>query len=297
MTQFSTFTEKQLEAIKKLDDCSQREVFADLESSLPYVSRVISAIAGSDIAINIYGHTLGADGSLTPIEGMEWPTDSEGNPFACIVARLNRKEETKDGNKQVPKAVLVHPVPTLDQLLAVAVGREMVESVIEKELNHRMVRPVRTADKIEKVIGEMPVSLESYATSGREATGGLLASFNEHYKVVLDYMKETAERVKRARLTKDELKKSCENAAYATHYYPALEEAGDFVLFIAAIKSIAEEAGDNVSLFESWAAERDNETYEPEDSEEEDGGQLDLKSLLSGLKSKGADSDAKAESK
>lgn len=273
-------TQVNIEKLKKLEDAPQRVIFPSLDDSLEYVGKLSELIAGSDVQLSIYSLTIDENGDAAPNPDQAWPQGADGKPHEAMVAKLNRQEGPQGDRRNVTKAIIVHPVPTLDQLLADDSGREMVESVIEKELNHRTFRPIRTADNIKAMLAEMPVSIEQFTTSSRESTGGLLATFNELYKGILDFMRTKLDRVRRARLTKEELRKCLENAAYATHYYAPLEEAGDFETFLAAMNSIAERESMDTTLIAQWAAERKNQSF---DADDEDGDTLDVADLMAGL--------------
>lgn len=265
-----------------LADVPQREVFDSFASAGAYIQKLSTLATLEKVAMSIYGYEV-KDGAF--VETTPWPSIDDES-MGCMVVRLTKQEEFKEGDatvkRGVNKAVLVQPVPTLTQLLANDLGKAMVQSVMDKELNHRMVRPVRTADDIQAVLGEMPATLEAYCATTREAGTGGLATFNEYWKSVHDYVADKLERVSIARLRKNDLKKAFENAAWAEHYFPMLEEKGDFVLILSGMITLAQGAEFDTTVLESWLANRDEQTFTGgSDGEGEEA--LDLGGLMEGL--------------
>lgn len=289
-----------LDKIKTFDDVRQREIFTDPDAGMNYVAHVsnlLSADDAPDVDIFIYGYEADEDGTLLPIEGKEWPTDSNGTPFSAMAAVLSKTEEVdieEDGklrtvNKQVPKALFLQPIPSVDQLLADSTGRAMVEAVIAKELNHRAFRPVRATENMEAALGEMPASIAAYCTSGRESSASsALAVYNDLFGDITKQLKEKVNAFKVARITKAELRKAMENAAYAAHYYPTLEEAGFFKLVCGLFSQFGAKADYDVSLIDTWAATRDEQQFKADEST---GGLDDLEGLLDGFTVGGDDAN------
>lgn len=273
-----------LDKIKKFSDVSQRVLFDDLESSMPYLQKLQElkdadeALAGVKIAI--HGYAVNDSGDLQPIEGKEWPIGSDGNPFACMVAVLNKKD--KATNKQLPRAIIAWPAPRVSQLLETELGANMVSAVIEKELNHRIVRPLRDSDNLAAALNEVPASIDEFCTSGREASSGsLLAVYNELFLPITNAIKEQVPAYKQAKINKKDLRSCIENAAYASHYYPVLEEHGLFTIIGQMFVKAGGESNYDVSQINTWLATRDTQSFEVNEDAGLEG--LSVNGLLAGL--------------
>lgn len=273
-----------LEKIKSWNDVRQREVFKTFDSALEYfghVNSVFSEDSAPSVSYTVYGHQI-TDEGLVPDDSKPWPTDDQGQPYAAVVTTLNRQKTDSEGkNKMIPAVIILHPMPTVDQLLATPEGGAMIEAVIAKELNHRLVRPLRNAENIGAAIGEMPATIAQYCTSGRESSqSSALAVFNDLFTEVNKYLKDKVPAYKTARVTKDHLRKCLENTAFATHYYPALEDAGLFKMIIALWTKIGANKEYDVSVLETWLSTRDDQTYSVEADSD---GLDDLSGLLDGF--------------
>jgi hypothetical protein len=183
------------------------------------------------------------------------------------------------------KAIVVAPIPTLEQLMANEAGRAWVDKIIAKELNHVAVRHLRDAEDVSTVVDQMPTNLEAYITSSRDGGGGIMESFNELYKLINSTLGNKLPVWQKARFIKSELKKSLESKAYAAEYYPALEDYKGDSLFVTALNlgiNAAKRKGLDPTIFERWAATRDNKPLSATD-EDEDEEALDLDSLTDAL--------------
>ncbi len=182
------------------------------------------------------------------------------------VAVLKNVPRTINGKKEPTtiKAIVVTPVPTLDSLLSDDAGRAWVQKVIDKELNHVAVRPLRDAENLETAQAQMPTTRAGFIESSRDA-GGIMDTFNDLYKVIGDTMSKKAPIWDRARLNKSDLKKAMESTAYALEYYPSLEDRGEGKesLIVMAIKfgiALAKKKGSDPAIFDKWLATRDAQT-------------------------------------
>lgn len=206
------------------------------------------------------------------------------------VAVLKNVPRTINGKKEPTtiKAIVVTPVPTLDSLLSDDAGRAWVQKVIDKELNHVAVRPLRDSDNLEAAMAQMPTTRAGFIESSRDV-GGIMDTFNELYKTINDKMGEKAGIWAKARLIKSDLKKAMESTPYATEYFPALEDRGEGKdsLFVVALKfgqALAKHRGMDSAIFDKWLATRDAQTLKATESED-DGDDLSLDDLVADLTS------------
>lgn len=269
-----------IEKAKSISDVSQRSIFPTVDSAMEYIGKLVELMGEDQLPLHMYGYGMDDEGEVTAKEGEEWP---EG--FNAAVILLQSQQEVDDGEgglkkRQIPHTILLRPFPTVEQLLADTAGEKMIRSVLEKELNHRAVRPLRTADNLAAVLGEVPASIAAFCSSGRESGGAILGAYNELYAQVHDYVKGKIDRVSRARLIKAEMKKCLENTSYANHYYTALEEANDFKTLLSCFIALGLKKGVDVTIFESWAATRDEQSFDGASDDEEG---LTTEDLLDGL--------------
>lgn len=219
-----------------------------------------------------------------------------GDDMRVRVAVLKNVPRTVNGTKEPTtiKAIVVTPVPTLDSLLSDDAGRAWVQKVIDKELNHVAVRPLRDADNLEVARDQMPTTRAGFIESSRD-TGGIMDTFNDLYKTIGDTMAKKATLWERARLNKSDLKRAMESTAYALEYYPTLEDRGEGKesFFVMALKfgvALAKHKGMDPAIFDKWLATRDAQTLaKTEDASDDD---LSLDDLTADLEdAPAADSD------
>lgn len=212
------------------------------------------------------------------------------------VSVLRNVPRTINGKKEptVVKAIVVGAVPTLDSLLSDDAGRAWVQKIIDKELNHVLVRPLREADTsdsdaLEAAISQMPKTRESFITSSREGAG-ILETFNELYKAINLTLSEKVNSWAKARLIKSDLKKAMESAAYALEYFPQLEDRGEGKdsLFVTAIKmgqAAAKRKGLDPAIFDKWLATRNEKAFTSKDEDED----LDIDALAESMEEEEAE--------
>lgn len=285
-----------LEKIKSHDDVKQREIFTSLEDGFNYFSHIhglFAADSAPDVDYLIFGHTVNADGEVVADESKPWPVGADGAPYPSMVAVLSKQREVDGKNKQVPSVIVLHPIPSVSQLMLTDEGSAMVNAVIAKELNHRAFRPLRSTENHESASGEMPADIAAYCTSGREAGGSsTLAVFNDLFGGINKYLKDNVPAFKVARVTKDHLRKSLENSAFAAHYYPTLESAGLFAKIGEMFIKLGNKQEMDVSIVETWLTTRESQTYAASDSNE---GLDGLDDLLDGLGSDAVEAQVAAE--
>jgi hypothetical protein len=263
----ATATESKAPKAKTVaDDMTARRIFPTLAEAIPYLQA--SARDFSDFATT----KLVAPGM-----------DSEGNFDAAIydgkavMVSLLRKQ-----GKGV-KAIVVAPIPTLEQLLADKAGTDWIERIVQKELNHVAVRHLRDAEDVTQFVDQIPTTLEGYITSGRDGGGGVMEAFDDLYKSVNATLAAKIPAWSKARFTKGELRKSLESTAYAAEYYPALEDYKGESLFVMALQlatNAAKRKGLDPTIFERWTANRDAKAFEAGTTDEDE---FDLDSLTDSL--------------
>lgn len=265
-----------------------RRVFESVEEASNFLNRQASEL--SDFEEQDFAFVgVDEDGNFDP----EIYTDGT----RVLVAKLMNRGEIVGGTRQpsTVKAIVVAPVPTLDSILSDDMGRDWADKILLKELNHVAVRGLRDADNIKNMLETIPVNREGYLTSTRAAGGGVMEAFNELYKAINATLSHRVKSWDKARLTKAELKKAMESAAYAAEYYPQLEDRGDKdSLFLVAIEmgiAAAKKKGLDATIFERWKATRDQATLAGSDEDEDD---LDLDDLTADLLDEEGD-EAEAE--
>lgn len=208
------------------------------------------------------------------------------------VAVLKNRAETA-GQPSTIKAIVVGPVPSLPAILGLnlddadAGGLDWLQKIVDKELNHVLVRPLREAENLETAIEQMPTTRLAFITSTRDA-GGIIDAYNDHYKTIGDAFAKKFKVWEKARrmLTKSELRKAMESKAFALEYFPALEDRGAdgdgkarLSLFVMALQfgaALAKSKGDDPAIFDKWLATRDAQTLAAStDDEDEDDISLD----------------------
>jgi hypothetical protein len=182
------------------------------------------------------------------------------------------------------KAIVVAPIPRVDDILSNEAARSWATKIIHKELNHVAVRHLRDAEDVSTMVDQMPTSLDAYITSGREGGGGIMEAFDELYKLINSTLAAKLPVWGKARFIKSELKKALESKGYASEYYPALEDYKGESLFVVALNlgvAAAKRKGLDPTIFERWAATRDAKAFTAGEEEDEDS--LDLDDLTNAL--------------
>lgn len=267
------------------EDMKQRRTFyptesaTALESAQQYLAQCIERFEDFG-SIPFVGPGLSADEEGNTVFDPEVYADSVG----VMVGVLKKQGQSV-------KCTFIAPIPDLPAFVANfddEASRKWAVGILEKEANHVAVRHLRTAgvDELEDAAAQMPHSVEAYTTSSRGVSSGLMEAFNQLYKTISDTIGSKVNAWSRARLTKNELKRSLESSAYALEYYPALEDRGDkpslFALAIDLGVNGAKAKGYDPAIFERWKATRDQKPFTPEDSDEEED-DLDLDALTDDL--------------
>lgn len=221
--------------------------------------------------------------------------DSEGNFDPAIytddvdvmVATLRAQKGSKTYRGRAVNAIVIAPVPKIDVLLSREDGRQWVEKILHKEMNHVAVRALRDAEDVSTVIEDIPTTIVGYISTSREGGSTLLEAFNELWKPVNDILKSKVPVWNKARLIKSDFKKCCESRGFALEYYSALEDRGEGKdsLIVGALNlmiSAAKKKGLDATIFERWLATRNAKTYDAS-QEDDDLDNLDFDDLADSL--------------
>lgn len=238
--------------------------FADV----PQVIRGMIEVKDTEEGSATFGETI----------GVEFDPAIYTNDMRVMVAVLANRGEK--GQPSTVKAIVVTPAPKLDAILADEAARLWLTSkVLDKELNHVAVRALRTADDVESVADQMPLSLADYISSSRESTGGIMETFNTLFKGLIASVAVKSPAWAKVRFIKSELKKALESKAYAAEYYPTLEDRGDkpslFVMALQLGQREAKKQGLAPDIFDRWLATRDQKALKAATDETDDDFDLD----------------------
>lgn len=271
-----------------LDDMDARRILPTKESASAYILDcmttfndianypVVSPVDAKREGGAVAGFGQDADGNFT------FDPEIFPDSMRIMVAVLTTRGEGTGSSKV--KAIVVSPVPTLEEILADAKGLEWLNARVDTELNRAAVRVLRDSkDQIVdlndiSVLDQMPKSLADYVSSSRVGTSTLLEAFEEFWKPVKTALGKLSKSWKLANLPKREFKNAMSSAAYASQYYPTLEDAALgagkrgslFVIALTAFKSEANKAGKDSSIFDQWLNTRDSYTI-AEGSDDDDG--------------------------
>lgn len=225
-----------------------------------------------------------SDFETTPIAapGM----DAEGNFDSELYTDSQQVMVSVLKNARKVKAIVVAPIPSTEQLLESQAGRDWVDKILQKELNHVAVRHLRDAENVETVIDQIPTTLEGYITSGRDGGGGIMEAYDELYKLINATLGAKLPVWSKARFTKGELRKSLESKGYAAEYSPALEDYKGESLFVVALNlgiNAAKRKGLDPTIFERWLTTRDQKAFNPAEQDEDELDLTDFDSLTESL--------------
>src|SRR6478609_5752268 len=267
---------KEAKAKTVADDMASRRVFANVDSALPYLTKLSEELSDfGDIPVAFAGGD--SDGNFDPAIY----TDS----MRVMVAKLSK-------SKEGVKAIVIAPVPTLESLLATDAGKAWAINILDKEFNHVAVRALREAEDISTVVDQMPTTLEAYISSAREGGAGIMESFNELYKALNATLAAKVPVWAKARFNKQELKKSFESKGYADEYYPSVENRGEGKdsLFVTALQlaiKTATSKGLDPTIFQGWLETRNGKTLAAAEAEDD----FDVDSLTESMLAEEAKED------
>lgn len=182
-----------------------------------------------------------------------------------------------------PKALVVWPVPDLDTLLADDAGRAMVAATMETQLNHRLVAPLRDAENVSAMVGQMPATLAEWTTVGRDQSGSIYEVFNAVWPTLNKSLRQHSPVWAKASLGRTQARQAMESKAFAETMFPALEQSSQgpvFVFAIQACRTLASHKGLDTSLFDAWLETRDQTVIAIDDASGEDDVELSLDNLF-----------------
>lgn len=281
-----------------------REIYATLPLALERFNLIQAMPDAAGVVPIITGLQVDPETGETTIDESKYPGTHE-----VMVAKLTRNvksEKPGEPGKMILVGIIVHPIPTADTLAGVALPAEntntftdAMREILRKEMNFRAVRPLRKAltgspeaPSLETLAAEMPVTTQEYCEGQR--TGGIMESFDTVASDVLKLLVKASPLFRRAKLTKAEFRKALESAAYAQFHYAPIEERGRFAEALTLAARYAETKGLSVDIFTRWANTRDEQTYDPTDSEGDDADSFDVEAMLAAATAP-ATTDAKAD--
>lgn len=262
-----------------LNDMEPRRIFTNTADAITYLARCQTDFA------DFNSYPIAAPGLSTDESGaIVFDPAIYGEGINVMVAVL--KERGDAPGKSTVRAIVIAPTPDFAAILANDAGRAWAQGIIEKELNHVAVRQLRKADSIGDVVESMPKTLDDYITSNRES-GGLLAAYEELWRPIKSNLGKLSKPWRLANLSKKELRRALESSAYAAEYYPTLEEAKQGSLFAFALQGFiaqAKKSGLDPTIFERWAAGRDEKVLDLKDDSDDDE-EIGLDDLMSAFDS------------
>ena len=258
-------------AVKKAETVAesmdQRQTFNSVEDAANYLNLRAEKFSDFDTVAPLVTRGMDEEGNFDP------EIYTEGMRVLVAVLKNRVKDEKGNALPSTVKAIVVCPIPSRELILSNAAATSWLDSVLDKELNHIAVRALRAADDVTTVADQIPMTLESYITSQRES-GGIMETFDNLYKSIISAIGVRSPAWLKARLIKTELKKAMESKAYASEYYPILEDRGDKPsLFSMALQfgaRIAKEKGMDPAIFDKWLATRDAKTLKETTGTDED---------------------------
>lgn len=283
-----TPAEKAPKILTVIDDMQSRMLFPDVESAGNYLAKCQTDFAD----FNSYPFAaVGLDE-----EGFDPDIYNESMDIA--VAVLTQRGE--GARSSVVKAIVVYPSPRVEALMGSATGTDWIAGLVAKEANHVAVRQLRKAedaDAIADAIQTMPTTLESYTASGRESTGGILATYNDLWQIIKKAIGKNSTPFRLANLSKKELRKAMESSAYALAVYPKLEDRHDkqgnpqslFVIAATYGQMLAAKKGLDTTIFDRALSQRDEKVIDSATDEDED--DFDLEAMVEELDADEADAD------
>ena len=270
---------KKLETLKKAFGTSSNRVILDsVEAATTKLAEIAAATTEDDSPF--YGLTVGIKGSESG-NSLEDIDSAAYEGAAVAVGYISERVPGADGKKvEGIKAIVMFPVPTLDQILAdeSGKGREFLAKIAEKELNHVFLRNLRgkeTDSEFFAGLTEAPMTLEEFLTSSESTSVMDLTTFDAVWDAFKDYLKdEQAQLWKAIPKQKAIIVKAFRSAAYAKAdpTTQAVEKFGLWAKMLEQLIGSAESADMDASVMKGWAENRDSLelTYrEPEKLEDE----------------------------
>lgn len=250
------------------DDMDSRRILPNAEEATAYLAKCMADFA------DFNSYPVAAPGLSVNAETNALVFDPEvySDGTAIMVSVLTQRAE-EEGARSSVKAIVIAPVPTFSAILANPEGAAWMQRIVEKELNHVAVRQLRKAEDIAEAVDSMPKTLTDYISSDR-GTGGILQAYEELWRPIKNNMGKLSRSWKLMNLSKKELRRALESSAYASEYYPTLEESKQGSLFVFALNGLIDHAkknGFDPTIFERWLSGRNEKVIDAkaEDDEEE----------------------------
>lgn len=268
-------------ALTVIDDMDNRRLFDSPADAATYIAKCQADFADFN-SYPVAAVGLTEEGDFDP--------EIYSDAMRIAVSVLTQRGE--GAGSSTVKAIVIYPSPKLETVMESATGRDWLTAIMEKELNHVAVRQLRKADNADEIadaIQTMPTTLEGYTTSGREATGGVLQTFNDLWQLIKKAIGAKSTPFRLANLSKKELRKGMESSAYALAIYPKLEDRenkkGDRESLFEVAASyglvLAKAKGLDPTFFERALSQRDEKVIEASDDEDE--GDFDLEAMAAEL--------------
>jgi hypothetical protein len=266
------------------DDMDSRRVFPNIEEASAYLGAMAESLTDfTKIPWAFAGYNVNEESGEGEFD------DSIYTPETAVMVSTLRK--VKGG----VKAIVVAPIPTVEQLLANEAGSAWIDKILHKEMNHVAVRALRDAEDVTTMVDQMPVNMDGYINSSREGGSGIMETFNALFKRLNTVLSAGVPIWAKARLVKSDFKRCLESRGYALEFYPALEDRGEGKpsLFETALTmgiTAAKKEGLDPTIFERWQATRNNKTFDAADEDD-----FDVDSLTEALFESEDDADGNGE--
>lgn len=272
---------KEPKVLTVIDDMDNRRLFDSADDAATYIAKCQADYP------DFNGYPVAAVG-LTD-EG-DFDPEVYNDSMRIAVSVLTQRGE--GAGSSTVKAIVIYPSPKLEAVLDSATGRDWLTGIMEKELNHVAVRQLRkaeNADEIADAIQTMPTTLDAYTTSGRESTGGILQTYNDLWQLIKKAIGSKSTPFRLANLSKKELRKAMESAAYAKTVYPKLEDRENrkgepeslFVVAASYGQVLAKAKGLDPAIFERMLATRNERVIDV--TEDEDEGDFDFEAMAAAM--------------
>lgn len=203
-----------------------------------------------------------------------------------------RAYKTDENGKQVsagsvPTCIVVSPQPTLDSIISNPAARDWLQKIVDKELTHVMVRPLRDAENPEAMAGDIPATLEAFITTSRGGGDSMLDTFNAYWQDTLKVFADAIPQLAKLGIKKGDLRKAFESKGFASAYFSQLESYGPtqvsvFALMLESMIETAQGEGADVTLLQTWLDQRDEMKLDSAPAEAE----IDLSKLMGALAAK-----------
>jgi hypothetical protein len=265
------------------NDMTSRRIFPNPEEATAYLAQCYENFEDFD------GIDMAARGVEFTDEGPQWDQEVYGpDTGAQIMVSKLKRNENKGGKI---KAIVIAPTFTVETILAAPGGREWLQKIVDIQMNHLAVRPLRNAADVGAVVDQMPATLSGYISAGGGTGGGILATWDALFKDLNDALGKKVAAWSRARLIKKDFRKALESRGFAQEYYPALENRGEGKpsLFVRALElgiMSAKEQGLDPTIFERWMEQRNTAAFTADEAEDED--DFDLGTLAAQMTDKPA---------